>query len=130
MTQPLHEPSVDGLREELLGLVQSVKEQLLDRRALYVDIDCTRPQPRHAGRDAGGNSDESLEALGQEVMNCRNCALYKTRKNVVFGAGRARAARGRKLFLSARRQVRMRIYRASRLSAGRVSCLPTLSSKE
>jgi DNA polymerase len=91
MTQPLHEPSVDGLREELLGLVQSVKEQLLDRRALYVDIDCTRPQPRHAGRDAGGNSDESLEALGQEVMNCRNCALYKTRKNVVFGAGSPRA---------------------------------------
>lgn len=88
MTQSLHEPTGDGLREELLGLVQSVKEQLLDRRALYVHIDCTRPELLHAGNT---DSDESLEALGQEVMKCHSCKLHKTRKNVVFGAGSPRA---------------------------------------
>ena len=92
MTQSIQEPAIDGLREELLGLVQTVKGQLLDRRALYVDVDCTRPEPPNTGRDAANVvDDDALGALCREVAGCQRCALYKTRKNIVFGAGSPRA---------------------------------------
>ena len=92
MTQSIQEPAIDGLREELLGLVQTVQGQLLDRRALYVDVDCTRPEPPNTGRDAANVvDDDALGALCREVAGCQRCALYKTRKNIVFGAGSPRA---------------------------------------
>jgi len=92
MTQSIREPAIDVLLEELLGLVQSVKGQLLDSRALYVDVDYTRPEPPNAGRDAENvDDDDALGALCREVAGCQRCALYKTRKNVVFGAGSPRA---------------------------------------
>jgi len=40
---------------------------------------------------AGSSEEPPLEALKKEVLSCKGCELYRTRRNVVFGAGNPKA---------------------------------------
>lgn len=88
MTNSLSDRPADRVRDELLCLVRSVKGQVLNADALYVDVDCEKPIPREIQSEtASGESASSIQDLSLAVAACRQCALARTRKNVVFGAG-------------------------------------------
>lgn len=87
MTNSFSSPSSDGIRNELLSLVKSVRGQVLDADHLYVAVDCQRPRPARKHKPDGKDRGEALHALSLEAANCRQCPLAQTRKNVVFGEG-------------------------------------------
>ena len=47
------------------------------------------PAEKRSGADSAETND--LDALRQEVSNCRNCDLHLTRRNLVFGSGNPKA---------------------------------------
>jgi uracil-DNA glycosylase family 4 len=73
---------MEKMKKELREIIKSVKaymesEKLAGIEEFYVEQQLSR-----------GNS---LEEIRQEVINCRLCPLYKTRKKPVFGEGNPRA---------------------------------------
>lgn len=80
-------------REVLLDVVRSVKEQVLNSRNMYVEIDCKKPVAVKNSEQQTSNVTKTdlLGALTMQVAACQLCPLAKTRKNVVFGEGDPKA---------------------------------------
>jgi len=77
------------MQQELLSVVKSVKGQVLNAQNLYVAVDWKKPAtppPKTTALPARQNR-QTFEELRREVAGCTQCALAKTRKNVVFGDG-------------------------------------------
>ena len=72
---------MEEIRKELKEIIKSVKAYMEAERLAGIEEFYLKPLPKK----------QSLEKLRQEVSNCRQCPLYKTRKNPVFGEGNPRA---------------------------------------
>ncbi len=81
--------SSDQIRRELLSVVKSVKDQVINAQKMYVDVDWKKPA--FAGKaavvEAAKQPLKSIEEVRGEAAQCTRCSLAKTRKNVVFGDG-------------------------------------------
>lgn len=70
-------------------------KDVLDSIRAYIELDkaCGISEFFVSGGSANNDSlsPGDLDSLRGEVMKCRNCSLHKTRRNVVFGSGSARA---------------------------------------
>ncbi len=73
------------MRDELKNIIKSIRAHI-ELEELAGVGEFLRPLPSKANVSSGG-----LDALKKEVLSCRKCALYQTRKNVVFGAGSLKA---------------------------------------
>jgi len=92
MTESLSPASHDQIQKELLSLVKTVKGQVLNAENLYVEVDWKKPMPaQKKNKPVTRNHEEQLSSLGKEVAGCTRCSLAKTRKNIVFGDGNAKA---------------------------------------
>jgi len=90
---------VSASREEFLAIVRSFKNSLLlqaggaDRRGTGrrpAGCPGKKPQPQQSAPKPTVLSD-ALDSLRNEMGDCKRCPLGKTRKNLVFGEGNARA---------------------------------------
>lgn len=89
MTDTLSPLSRDAMQQELLSVVKSVKGQVLNAQNMYVAVDWKKPAalpPKTTALPARQDR-QTFEELRREVAGCTQCALAKTRKNVVFGDG-------------------------------------------
>ena len=86
-------PDQDTLRQEVLSIARSLKQQLPDGEKYYVtfkgDRSINQSQTKRA--DNQPIAPESLADVFQDVSRCRLCALCETRRNVVFGEGHPEA---------------------------------------
>lgn len=88
MNDYLSPSSSDQVKKELLSLVKSVKEQVLNAKNLYVEVDCKKPLAAQKNNIAAAmNNTERMDDLGGAVVGCKRCSLAVTRKNIVFGDG-------------------------------------------
>ena len=72
------------IQEELRDIIKAVKKHIeLEELAGSKAFLCAGGAPAGVGG--------ALASLKKEVLSCRGCELYKTRKNVVFGAGSPKA---------------------------------------
>jgi uracil-DNA glycosylase family 4 len=87
-------------REELFGLVRSLTERLrvdgeLGKPLSYLSSGmpdvaaAAAPEPTSA--DPGGGNPFGLEAVREELADCRRCSLGGLRRRLVFGEGNPRA---------------------------------------
>jgi DNA polymerase len=81
------------VERELQEIISSVKFYLeLERESGMQELFAKESQkPAAKGSSRSGAPDE-LEALKKEVLQCARCDLSRTRSNVVFGSGNAKAA--------------------------------------
>lgn len=70
------------MKDELTKLIKQFRGSL----ELYIQsgIDTFY---KHAPLVSNGKRDKQLEELKHKAVNCKNCLLYRTRTNVVFGEG-------------------------------------------
>jgi DNA polymerase len=87
MKESLLPSSSDSVRKEMLSLVKSVREQVLNAEHLYVTVDCKRPLPVRKSRADSLDREQAIQDISLEAADCRRCPLAKTRKNIVFGEG-------------------------------------------
>ena len=90
MTDASSPLSRDVMQQELLSVVKSVKGQVLNAQNMYVAVDWKKPAtppPKMTAALPARQAREPFEELRREVAGCTQCALAKTRKNVVFGDG-------------------------------------------
>ncbi len=91
-------------RAELLNIVTRVKalvkaqKEIADKGDLMLNLSYKRPNKRinKKGQQALTKSSSSvkrptLKDLHKKVLNCRKCALHKSRTNIVFGEGNKKA---------------------------------------
>ncbi len=72
---------MEEIRKELKEIIKSVKAYMEAEKLAGIEEFYVEPLPK----------EQSLEKLHQDVSNCRECPLYKTRKNPVFGEGNPKA---------------------------------------
>lgn len=84
-------PSPEVIKNELLSLVKTVKEQLVNADNCYVAIEGRKTLLVLKTDAPVKNSNDSFDALLQEMASCRRCPLADTRKNVVCGDGNQEA---------------------------------------
>ncbi len=72
---------MEEIKRELREIIKSVKAYMEAEKLAGIEEFYLKPLPKK----------QSLEKLRQEVSDCRQCPLYKTRKNPVFGEGNPRA---------------------------------------
>ena len=81
--------SSDPIRRELLSVVKTVKDQVVNAQKKYVKVDDTKPV--HAAKSPAAEekkpSGKTFTELSADVARCTQCSLAQTRKNVVFGDG-------------------------------------------
>jgi len=72
-----------GLRE----IVDSIRAYIeLDRASGISEFFTSKPNTQYTIRNTS-----DLESLKHEILNCKRCNLYKTRHNIVLGAGSPKA---------------------------------------
>jgi DNA polymerase len=69
------------MKKEIKGIIKSVKAYMKAQAVAGIEDFYLETRPKH----------KSLKTLAQEVHNCRQCPLFKTRINPVFGQGDSRA---------------------------------------
>ena len=77
------------MRQTIKAIKKHIELEKLAGTGLFV-----RGQASLSGVVSGGDLSprgHGLDTLKQEVLSCTKCGLYKTRKNVVFGAGSPKA---------------------------------------
>ncbi len=80
------------LQTELLYAVKGLKGQVVNQKSLSVGMEWKKaPQAIKKVKTDYGNKKEQLAKVLQEMANCRDCQLAKTRKNLVFGVGNPEA---------------------------------------
>ena len=72
---------MEKAKKELRQIIKSIKKYMETEKLAGIGEFYLRPQPK----------DQSLEKLNQEAVKCKQCLLYQTRKNPVFGQGNPRA---------------------------------------
>lgn len=72
---------MEKAKKELRQIIKSIKKYMETEKLSGIGEFYLRPQPK----------DQSLEKLNQEAVKCKQCLLYQTRKNPVFGQGNPRA---------------------------------------
>lgn len=77
------------LSEELNSVIASVRAYLeLERESGMEEYFFGKPEDK---ADATDKMPADLDLLKKEVLRCKGCDLHRTRTNVVFGSGNARA---------------------------------------
>jgi DNA polymerase len=72
---------MEKVKKELQEIIQSLKAYIETERLAGIEEFYLRPLPKV----------RRLEKLAQEVIQCKQCPLYKTRKKPVFGEGNPQA---------------------------------------
>jgi DNA polymerase len=72
---------MEKIKKELREIIQSLKAYMEAERLAGIEEFYLNPLPKV----------KLLEKLGQEVIQCKQCPLYKTRKKPVFGEGNPQA---------------------------------------
>jgi len=104
MSYNIHHAGIDANYTGPVGLkdiIDSIKFYIeLDRLSgvdeVFVSEGHRAQGTKHRTQETGDKGQETgvsneLDVLKVEVMKCKNCGLYKTRRNVVFGAGSPKA---------------------------------------
>ena len=73
---------MEEIKRELREIIKSVKAYMEAERLAGIEEFYLAPLPKESN---------TLEKLYQEVVDCRQCPLYKTRTNPVFGQGNPKA---------------------------------------
>ena len=72
---------MEKIKKELREIIRSVKAYMEAEQVAGIEEFYLKPLPKT----------EDLEQLRQELIKCRQCPLYKTRRNPVLGEGNPRA---------------------------------------
>ena len=82
---------MEEIKKELREIIQSVKAYMeAEKIAGIEEFYLTSVSTGGSGVKSSPKT-QTLEQLQRKVINCRECSLYKTRKNPVFGEGNPKA---------------------------------------
>ena len=82
---------MEEIKKQLREIIKSVKAYMEAEKIAGIEEFYLSPVPALSSGVKPLPKAQTLEQLQQEVINCRECPLYKTRKNPVFGQGNPRA---------------------------------------
>ncbi|MDD5173706.1 MAG: uracil-DNA glycosylase [Candidatus Omnitrophota bacterium] len=78
---------MNTISKDLKDVIDSVKAYIeLDRASGINEFFVNKPNTQYAIHNTN-----DLDVLKKEISSCKRCPLYKTRRNIVFGAGNPKA---------------------------------------